>query len=193
MGEPFLVLATQNPIEQEGTYPLPEAQLDRFMFNILVDYPSEDEEFRIMRLTTTIQDQKLRHVLTGEEILRLQEIVRRVPIADHVIRYAMKLVRSTRLDTPEAPQFIRDWLSWGAGPRATQYLIVGGKARALLKGRNYVSCEDIAAVAHPVLRHRIIPNFNAEAEGVSPNKIIDQLLEHVPRVEKDEKIPSLAS
>ncbi len=177
--EPFFVLATQNPIEQEGTYPLPEAQLDRFMFNILVDYPTEEEEFRIMQLTTAPQAHDLRQVLTGEEILALQDMVRRVPVADHVIRYAMKLVRSTRLKTGEAPDFVKEWLSWGAGPRATQYLILGGKARAILQGRYYVSTEDIAAVAHPVLRHRIITNFNAEAEGISTDKIIDRLLESV--------------
>jgi MoxR-like ATPase len=182
--EPFFVLATQNPIEQEGTYPLPEAQLDRFMFNVLVEYPSEEEEFRIMRLTTAVQEPNLREVISGEEILALQEIVRRVPIADHVTRYAMRIVRSTRHETSEAPEFIKEWLSWGAGPRATQYLILGGKARAVLHGRNYVATEDIAAVAHPVLRHRIITNFNAEAEGITPDKIIQRLLESVPKEEE---------
>ncbi len=182
--EPFFVLATQNPIEQEGTYPLPEAQLDRFMFNTLVDYPDEDEEFAIMRRSTAIQDTALSTVIAGEEILALQQIVRRVPIADHVTRYAMRIVRSTRHETPEAPDFIKEWLSWGAGPRATQYLILGGKARCVLHGRNYVACEDIAAVAHPVLRHRIITNFNAEAEGITPDKIISRLLESVPREEE---------
>ncbi len=178
---PFFVLATQNPIEQEGTYPLPEAQLDRFMFNIYVDYPSAQEEMDIMKLTTTIQDLQLKKVLGGEEILNIQEIVRKVPIADHVIEYAMNMVRATRLTKPEAPDFIKEWLSWGAGPRATQYLILGGKARALLYGRYYVSCEDVAAVSHPVLRHRLITNFTAEAEGITTDTITDRLLEHVPK------------
>ncbi len=178
---PFFVLATQNPIEQEGTYPLPEAQLDRFMFNIYVDYPSVDEEMDIMKLTTTIQDLQLKKVLSGKEILQIQEIVRKVPIADHVIQYAMNLVRSTRLMKEEAPDFVKEWLSWGAGPRATQYLILGGKARALLYGRYYVSCDDIAAVSHPVLRHRLITNFTAEAEGITTDTITDRLLEHVPK------------
>jgi len=174
---PFFVLATQNPIEQEGTYPLPEAQLDRFMFNVLVDYPSADEEFEIMKRTTSAPEAPPEAVLTGDEIMRLQQIVRRVPIADHVTRYAMKLTRSTRHRTAEAPDFIKEWLSWGAGPRACQYLILGGKARALLKGRHHVSTEDIDAVAKPVLRHRIITNFNAEAEGVTADKIVERLLE----------------
>ncbi len=178
---PFFVLATQNPIEQEGTYPLPEAQLDRFMFNIFVDYPSVQEEMDIMRLTTTIQDLQLKKVLSGEDILKIQEIVRKVPIADHVIEYAMNIVRATRLTKVEAPEFVKEWLSWGAGPRATQYLILGGKARALLYGRHYVSCEDVAAVSHPVLRHRLITNFNAEAEGITTDTITDRLLEHVPQ------------
>ena len=179
LAQPFFVLATQNPIEQEGTYPLPEAQLDRFMFNIKVDYPSADEEFRILELTTSIQEATLEPVLGGDEILKLQEIVRRVPIAEHVIRYAMDIARATRVTTDEAPDFIKEWLSWGAGPRASQYLILGGKARAVLNGRHHVSTEDIAAVAHPVLRHRIITNFTAEAEGETPGKIVDRLLEHI--------------
>ena len=190
--QPFFVLATQNPIEQEGTYPLPEAQLDRFMFNTLVDYPEEDEEFKIMRRTTAVQEMNLQSVMAAEEILALQAIVRRVPIADHVTRYAMRLVRSTRHETPEAPDFIKDSLSWGAGPRATQYLILGGKARAVLHGRTYVATEDIAAVAHPVLRHRIITNFNAEAEGVTPDKIITRLLESVPKEEPAGTAPAAA-
>ena len=176
--DPFFVLATQNPIEQEGTYPLPEAQLDRFMFNILVDYPTEDEEFEIMKRTTGGVDAAVGDILSGEEIQTLQDIVRRVPIADHVTRYAMRLVRATRHRTPEAPDFIKEWLGWGAGPRACQYLILGGKARALLHGRHHVSTEDIDAVAKPVLRHRLITNFNAEAEGVTTDKIIERLLEH---------------
>jgi len=179
LDEPFFVLATQNPIEQEGTYPLPEAQLDRFMFNILVDYPSEAEEMEIMRRTTSATHQELEALLSGEEILALQEIVRKVPISDHVTRYAMRLTRATRIRTPEAPDFVKEWLAWGAGPRACQYLILGGKARALLHGRHHVTTEDIAAVAHPVLRHRLITNFNAEAEGINADTIVDRLLEHV--------------
>ncbi len=181
---PFFVLATQNPIEQEGTYPLPEAQLDRFMFMINVDYPSEKEEFEIMKLTTTVQDLTLEPVLGGEEILKVQEIVRRVPIADHVVNYAIKLVRSTRIGKEEAPDFVQEWLSWGAGPRAAQYLILGGKARALLYGRYYVSCDDVAAVSYPVLRHRLITNFNAEAEGITTDRITGRLLELVPKTEE---------
>ncbi len=176
---PFFVLATQNPIEQEGTYPLPEAQLDRFMFDIRVDYPAEDEELRIMQLTTALHEADLEPVLTGPEILELQNLVRRVPVAEPVIHHALRLTRMTRTGTPEAPDFIKDWVSWGAGPRATQYLILGGKARALLKGRFYVNTEDIEAVAHPVLRHRIVTTFSAEAEGVTADTIVDRLLESV--------------
>ncbi len=180
---PFFVLATQNPIEQEGTYPLPEAQLDRFMFKIFVDYPSEDEEFQIVRLTTAPQNVRLDKYLSAKEILDLQGIVRRVPVADHVINYAMKLVRLTRVSKGDTPKFVNDNVSWGAGPRATQYLILGGKARAVLNGRYYVSTEDVASVALPVLRHRIITNFNAEAEGITSDTIIQDLLKHVPRQE----------
>src|SRR5262245_31195342 len=179
LDEPFFVLATQNPIEQEGTYPLPEAQLDRFMFNVYVDYPDEKEEFEIMRRTTSGVDSKISQVLSGEEIRKLQDIVRRVPIADHVIQYAMRLARATRVKTAEAPDFAKEWVQWGAGPRASQYLILGGKARAVLHGRHHVATEDVAAVAKPVLRHRIITNFNAEAEGVTTDKIVELLLEHV--------------
>ena len=195
MEEPFFVLATQNPIEQEGTYPLPEAQLDRFMFNVFVDYPEEDEEFDIVRLTTARFEAKLEEIMGGEDILNLQEIVRRVPVADHVIRYAMRIVRASRPTKPEAPQFIKDWVSWGAGPRASQYLILGAKARAVLGGRYYASCEDVRTVAHPVLRHRIINNFNAEAEGMTPDRIVDRLLETVPEkmseALSDERVPKV--
>jgi MoxR-like ATPase len=183
--EPFFVLATQNPIEQEGTYPLPEAQLDRFMFKIFVDYPSEDEEFEIVRLTTAPFKPQVQKSLSAAEIIELQEIVRRVPAADHVIRYAMKLVRMTRVSKGDCPKFVTDNVSWGAGPRASQYLILGGKARAILQGRYYVSTEDIAAVALATLRHRIITNFNAEAEGINSDKIIKQMLEHAPRQESE--------
>ena len=177
---PFFVLATQNPIEQEGTYPLPEAQLDRFMFKIFVDYPSEDDEFEIVRRTTAPSDAKVDKALNAQDIIHLQDIVRRVPVADHVIRYAMKLVRLTRVSKGDTPKFINENVSWGAGPRASQYLVLGGKARAVLYGRYYVSTEDIQAVALPVLRHRIITNFNAEAEGITSDKIVQELLKFVP-------------
>jgi len=185
LDEPFFVLATQNPIEQEGTYPLPEAQLDRFMFKIFVDYPGEEEEFQIVKLTTAPYSAQVTRSLAAREIIELQDIVRRVPVADHVVRYAMKLVRMTRAGFPGAPKFIQDNVSWGAGPRASQYLILGGKARAILNGRYYVSTEDIASVALPALRHRIITNFNAEAEGINSDKIVKQMLEFVPRQESE--------
>jgi MoxR-like ATPase len=185
LDEPFFVLATENPIEQEGTYPLPEAQLDRFMFNVKVEYPSREEELEIMRLTTSTASPQVRTVLGGKEILELQDTVRRVPVSDAVLQYAVRLVRATRLDSPEAPQFVKDSLAWGAGPRATQYLILGGKARALLQGRYYVSTEDIRAVAYPVLRHRLIINFSAEAEGVTSDTIVTRLLETVRPHEAD--------
>jgi len=183
MRDPFFVLATQNPIEQEGTYPLPEAQQDRFMFKIFVDYPTWDEEFDIVRLTTALQDVKLQPVLDGEAILQLQQIIRRVPAADHVIEYAMRLVRATRIHEGGVPDVVRDYVSWGAGPRACQYLIFGGKVRAVLYGRYHVSTEDIQAVAKPVLRHRIITNFNADAEGYDTDKIVEKLLEIIPAKE----------
>jgi MoxR-like ATPase len=180
LDEPFFVLATQNPIEQEGTYPLPEAQLDRFMFNILVDYPSEEEEVEIMRRTTVSEMPDVQAVVSGEEILKLQELVRKVPVTDEVIRYVLRLTRATRVSKPEAPDYLKDWLAWGAGPRASQFLILGGKARAILHGRTYVSAEDIQAVAYPVLRHRILTNFSAEAEGITSQKIIDRLIKETP-------------
>jgi MoxR-like ATPase len=179
--QPFFVLATQNPIEQEGTYPLPEAQLDRFMFKILVAYPSEQEEFEIVKLTTTPVGAEADYVLSAREILDLQQTVRRVPCADYIIRYAMKFARWTRPLEPYAPQFIKDYVEWGAGPRASQFLILAGKARAALHGRYYVSTEDIRQVAHPVLRHRIITNFNAEAEGVRSDQVVDWLIRDIPR------------
>ena len=177
--EPFFVLATQNPIEQEGTYPLPEAQLDRFMFNILVDYPQRSEEIEIMKTTTTAHVPHLDKMLSAEEIIELQEIVRRVPVADHVYEYAVDLAIGTRpLD--DVRPFIREWVSWGAGPRASQYLILGAKARAILNGRYHATTEDVRAVALPVLRHRVITNFNAESEGVTSDSIIKRLLEETP-------------
>jgi MoxR-like ATPase len=183
--DPFFVLATQNPIEQEGTYPLPEAQLDRFMFEIIVDYPSDAEEFDILRRTTAPFGAELGRVLSAQEIGELQQLVLKVPIADHVVRYAMALARLTRIGKEEVPEFIRRYVRWGAGPRAGQYMILGGKARAVLHGRYYVSTDDIRHVAHPVLRHRIITNFTAEAEGVTTDKLIDQLIEALPAPEGD--------
>jgi MoxR-like ATPase len=176
----FFVLATQNPIEQEGTYPLPEAQLDRFMFEILVDYPSEEEEFELIRKTTSDRTPQVERVLSGEEVAGLQHVVRRMPVADHVIHYAMQLARMTRRQNAHIPDFVRDYVSWGAGPRASQYLILGAKARAMLKGRAFVNTEDVREVAAPVLRHRIITNFNAEADGVSPDSIVRRLTDLIP-------------
>ncbi len=177
LAQPFFVLATQNPIEHEGTYPLPEAQLDRFMFNTFVDYPEEEEEFDIVRRTTADITATVTPTLTGEKILSLQKIVRRVPAADHVVRYAMKLVRLSRPYKGDAPQFIRNYVNWGAGPRASQYLVLGAKARAVLHGHFSASVDDVRAVALPVLRHRIVTNFNAEAEGVKVDEIVRRLIE----------------
>ncbi len=182
--EPFFVLATQNPIEQEGTYPLPEAQLDRFFFNILVDYPDWDEEIEIMKRITGLEAPELSPVLGREEILSLQRLVRRTPVVDHIFHYAARLVRSTRPKDPDAPQFVKDWLSYGASPRASLFLIMAGKARAVLRGRYHVSVEDIRAVAPPVLRHRLIPNFAAQSEGVTPDDIVRKLLDTVPADER---------
>ncbi len=186
--DPFFVLATQNPIEQEGTYPLPEAQQDRFMFNVVVDYPEEEEEFKIVEMTTTLHNPKIERVLSANDILEMQDIVRKVPVAPYVIRYAMKFTRLTRKEKGEVPDFIRDFVTWGAGPRATQNLVLGAKARAVLHGRYYVSCEDIRSVAIPVLRHRIITNFNAEAEGVKPEHIVRRLAEIIPRDPNEEAL-----
>jgi MoxR-like ATPase len=185
--EPFFVLATQNPIEMEGTYPLPEAQLDRFMFNIFVDYPDEEEEFQIVKRTTADVHSTVTPTLSAEEITDLEQIVRRVPVADHVMRYALKFTRLTRREKGVVPSFIQDYVSWGAGPRASQYLVLGAKARAVLHGRFHVSTEDIRAVAFPVLRHRIMTNFNAEAEGVKPDDIIRRLIETIPVDESESR------
>ncbi|HSI35089.1 MAG TPA: MoxR family ATPase [Tepidisphaeraceae bacterium] len=190
--QPFFVLATQNPIEQEGTYPLPEAQLDRFMFKVNVGYPTEEEEFQIVRLTTAGKKVELEHVLSGEEVIALQELVRKVPIADHVIRYALQLTRLTRVSEGNVPPFVKDFVGWGAGPRASQNLVLAGKARALLKGRYHVSTEDIRQVASPVLRHRIVTNFNAEAEGIRSDEIIRRLIDHIPRQQYDDLDASTA-
>ena len=189
---PFFVLATQNPIEQEGTYPLPEAQQDRFMFKVFVKYPGYDEEYRIAETTTAQFHPEVSGVLSGEEIMHLQQMVRRVPVAPFVIHYALRLVRATRVHEGEVPGFIKDWVSWGAGPRGMQYLLLGGKARAMLGGRFFVTTDDIRAVARPVLRHRVITNFNAESGGISPDKVIDRLLAEVPeRRPGDEVVPEL--
>ena len=182
---PFFVLATQNPIEQEGTYPLPEAQLDRFMFMINVDYPSTAEELQIMKMATGAPIEKPTAVLTEEEILDLQATVRRMPVAEHVYHYAERIVRVTRIKTPEALDYCKKFLSWGAGPRASLNLILAAKARAMLNGRVHVSCDDIAAVAAPILRHRIIPNFAAQSEGITADDVVKKILEAIP---KDQKV-----
>jgi MoxR-like ATPase len=183
--EPFFVLATQNPIEQEGTYPLPEAQLDRFMFHVWVDYPDAAEELEIVKRTTADLEVKITPILHAEQISSLTRIVRRVPIADHVARYALSLARLTRRSEPDAPQFIKDYVLWGAGPRASQYLVLGAKAHAVLMGRFFVTHDDIQAIAAPVLRHRIKTNFNADAEGITPDELIRRLLASVPQMEEE--------
>ncbi len=177
---PFFVLATQNPIEQEGTYPLPEAQLDRFMFMVNVDYPSRDEERLIVKTTTMDIAGSPEPVLSAEDILALQRIVRKIPVSQHVTDYAVNLARASRPSDPTAPEFVGKYLTWGAGPRAGQYLVLGAKTRALLHGRFNVSCEDIRAVIRPVMRHRIFTNFNADAEGIKPENLIEMLLATVP-------------
>ena len=174
--EPFFVLATQNPIEQEGTYPLPEAQLDRFMFNLWLDYPSVTEEVQIVKSTTSLFAPTLNHILTGEQIIFYQDLVRRVPVADNVIEFAVKMATRSRPHSGHAPQFIKDWLSWGAGPRASQYMILGAKTRSILAGRHTPDLDDVRLMAGPVLRHRIVPNFNAEADGVSTIDIVERLV-----------------
>ncbi|MBM4038713.1 MAG: AAA family ATPase [Planctomycetes bacterium] len=175
--KPFFVLATQNPIEQEGTYPLPEAQLDRFMFRVDVSYPSEDEEVEILNMTTATYEANIQPVLTGEQILHLQKMVRKVLISEELKRYVVRLVRMTRATEPEADERVRRWVAWGAGPRACQYLVIGAKAHAILNGRHEVQHEDIAFVARPVLGHRIVTNFTASAEGVDSRKIVEELLQ----------------
>ena len=178
--DPFFVLATQNPIEQEGTYPLPEAQLDRFLFKIFISYPTPDEERRIYRLTTGVEEREIVPTLTGERIAELQRLVRRVPVSDHCIDYAMDLVRATRGPKHGGPGYIGEYVSWGAGPRAGQALILAAKARAALAGRPSVSTDDIRSVAAPVLRHRIVVNYNAQAAGESSDSIVARLLDDVP-------------
>ncbi|MGE3957287.1 MAG: AAA family ATPase [Vicinamibacterales bacterium] len=178
--EPFYVFATQNPIELEGTYPLPEAQLDRFMFHILMEHPPEEEELAVVRETTGIIDPHFNRPVTAEDLVAFQRLVRRVPVADPVLRYALSLVRTSRPKAANAPESVKKWVAFGASVRAAQYLVLGAKARALTNGRYHVSFEDIKAMAHPVLRHRVLVNFRAESEGVSTDAIIDELLERVP-------------
>jgi MoxR-like ATPase len=184
LDEPFFVLATQNPIEQEGTYPLPEAQLDRFLFNIMVKYPSHDEELDIMESVTTDEEPVINEVVDGRTILEFQHVVRRIPVARHVFLYAAALVRATRPDEPEAPEFVKKFMAWGAGPRASLNLILAGKARAALRGRCHVSVEDIKELCLPILRHRIIPNFAARSEGMTADRLIEKLLAEIPSDEK---------
>ena len=190
---PFFVLATQNPIEQEGTYTLPEAQQDRFMFKVFVKYPSYDEEFQIAATTTSDVSADVNQVLSGEDILRLQELVRRVPVPAHLIHFALRIVRATRVLEGDCPEFIQESVSWGAGPRGVQNLLLGCKARAVLEGRSYATTEDLRAVAKPVLRHRVITNFNAESSGITSDDVIDRLLAEIPeRSEGDQMAPELA-
>ena len=180
LDRPFFVLATQNPIELEGTYPLPEAQLDRFMFNIHIDYPSENDEVEIVTTTTSAYQAQLERILTGADIMQLQQLVRRVPVGEHVVRYAVRLARMTRPKAEGAPDFIRDYVGWGAGPRASQYLILGAKCRSVLMGRFSPTVDDVRAVSPAVLRHRIVTNFTAESEGIGAGEIVDRLLSATP-------------
>ena len=179
LDEPFFVLATQNPIEQEGTYPLPEAQLDRFIFELWIDYPNKTEEEEIVRTTTSNEKAEVAKVINAQQIVALQELVRRVPVADHCIRYAVELVRASRPSDEKAPDYIREMVNWGAGPRASQYLILAAKARAILDGRHSVAIDDIRAVSLPVMRHRIVVNFHAEAQNVSATNLIGRLLDDI--------------
>jgi len=178
--EPFYVFATQNPIELEGTYPLPEAQLDRFMFHIVIEHPPEDEEYNVVRTTTAILDPKFERPVSGPDLVAFQKLVRRVPVAEHVMRYALRLVRTSRPKADGAPELVKKYVAFGASVRAAQFLILGAKARALTDGRYHVSFDDIKAMAHPVLRHRVLTNFRAESEGVSSDSLIDELLKSVP-------------
>lgn len=179
--EPFFVLATQNPIEQEGTYPLPEAQLDRFMFNLKMDYPTLDEEIKIVQKTTGDENVQLNKVISGQEIQDYQALVHRVPVAKNVVSYAVRLTTATRPNSENAPDFIKNWIDWGAGPRASQYLVLGAKAKAVLEGRPSPDIQDVQSLALPILRHRVLPNFNAEAEGMDVDDILNQLLESVTK------------
>jgi MoxR-like ATPase len=178
--EPFYVFATQNPIELEGTYPLPEAQLDRFMFHIVIDHPPEDEEFDVVRTTTGLLDPQYERPVTGEDLVAFQRLVRRVPVAEPVMRYALSLVRASRPKSPTIPESVKKWVAFGASVRAAQYLVLGAKARALTSGRYHVSYDDIRALAHPVMRHRVLTNFHAQSEGITSDTLVDRLLEGVP-------------
>jgi MoxR-like ATPase len=178
--EPFYVFATQNPIELEGTYPLPEAQLDRFMFHIVIDHPPEEEEFEVVRTTTAIQEPQFERPISGADLVAFQRLVRRVPVAEPVMRYALSLVRASRPKSPTCPDSIKKWVAFGASVRAAQYLVLGAKARALTSGRYHVSFEDIRSLAHPVLRHRVLTNFHAQSEGITSDTLVDRLLEAVP-------------
>jgi MoxR-like ATPase len=177
--EPFFVLATQNPIEMEGTYPLPEAQLDRFMFNVIIDYLPENDEVAVVQRTTSAAAEPIQPLFTGEDVLRFHALVRKVPVAEDLVRFAVRIAATTRPRQPGTPAFVNDWVSWGAGTRAPQFLILGAKARALLHSRAHVTKEDIVALAAPVLRHRVLVNYRAEAEGVSVGKVIERVLEQV--------------
>ncbi|MCH1507507.1 MAG: MoxR family ATPase [Verrucomicrobiales bacterium] len=191
--DPFFVLATQNPIEQEGTYTLPEAQQDRFMFKVFVDYPDYDDEYQIAASTTSAVSSEVDAVLSADEILDVQKLVRRVPVPAHVIHYALRLVRATRVSQGDVPDFVPDLLSWGAGPRAVQYLILGAKAKAVMEGRSFATLEDVKAISKPVLRHRIITTFNAESNNITSDDVVTQLLEKLPeRREQDDVAPELA-
>jgi MoxR-like ATPase len=178
LDEPFFVLATQNPIEQEGTYPLPEAQLDRFMFNLWLDYPSSEEEVKIVQTTTSQYAGKVKSILSADDIVSYQELVRRVPVADAVVEFAVTLAQQSRPASPTAPDFIKKWVRWGAGPRASQFMILGAKTRAILSGRSTPDIDDVRAIAAPVFRHRLITSFTAEAEGISADNIVERLLQH---------------
>ena len=178
--EPFFVLATQNPIEMEGTYPLPEAQLDRFMFNVLIDYLPENDEVAVVKQTTSRRPAPIEPIFTGQDVRRFHDVVQRVPIAEDVIRYAVRLAAASRPGQKGSPPFVNDWVSWGAGTRAGQYMVLGAKARALIWGRNHATVDDIRALVHPVLRHRILVGYRAEAEGVTVENVISRLLETVP-------------
>jgi MoxR-like ATPase len=179
LDEPFYVFATQNPIELEGTYPLPEAQLDRFMFHIVIDHPPEDEEFDVVRTTTAILEPEFQRPVTGRDLVEFQRLVRRVPVAEPVMRYALNLVRSSRPKSPTIPDGVKKWVAFGASVRAAQYLVLGAKARALMSGRYHVSFDDIRSLAHPVLRHRVLTNFHAQSEGITTDTLVDRLLESV--------------
>lgn len=178
--EPFFVLATQNPIEMEGTYPLPEAQLDRFMFNVLIDYLPENDEVAVVKQTTSRRPDPITPLFSGEDVRNFHEVVKRVPIAEDVIRYAVRLAAASRPGQEHTPQFVKDWVSWGAGTRAAQYMVLGAKSRALLAGRSLATVDDIRAMVHPTLRHRVLVSYRAEAEGITVDNVIHRLLEHVP-------------